>query len=252
MKFLLFTFIFYSSVFSISIEHLENLSSHKQLSLQSHFKHVGLVLVDGFIATGTLIHPKVVLTSAHVVKKAKRIAFSIDQGGILKTVSGVGLSHPNYIGGSSTTISITDMGFDIGLIFLDTPLIDSPYPLLADKQSPPHVPFFATGYGLWKKDLPPSLIERKLTGCLSIQEKRDHLIIASPTNFSAIDLFCNPQLGDSGGPLMTLFENTCIIHGVFSSSFFLKEAKNSPPLPIYTSIYHTRDWILETIDKKCR
>ncbi len=243
MKALLLSLALFFSIFSIHIEQLENLKRHQCLSSQVYFASVGMVRADGFRGTGTLIHPKVVITAAHIVQNSKSLHFAIEENKKTTLVKGFAVCHPGYVGMTSEKISRNDMDVDLALIFLETPLTKVPCCFLADKQPQGVQPYFITGFGAWNGPEPSAPMDKKLTAVVSIEERTKYLQTVSCLNTSALDLFGSARLGDSGGPLMAI-DDHAKIEGLLSC---IMHSKVDPTVCVYVSIYPHLKWILETI-----
>jgi hypothetical protein len=256
MKKLLLTLFLSLSLSAIHIDNFDDLDAHKSMCYREEFDAVGIVFCTDQYGTGTLIHPNVVLTAAHVVEGKSEITFyiySIDQG--IKAIKGRAVIHPDYekiVKNPEEGISKENMPYDVALVFLEEAVNGVDYPTLSSSAAPIPSDYFAVGYGQWNGDLPENVLERKLSGFSFTTELSEDgsLIFANCFNFMDINLFGTGRPGDSGGPLMQIAEEK-VIFGILSC--LLNDTDNkenlNPTFCIYSSVHSYLDWIIDTMGK---
>lgn len=260
MKSLLISIFLCSFCFGIYIDKIEDLTRHQELASKQEFESVGFLYCDkSHYGTGTLIHPKIVLTAAHVVKKAKQIDFFLRlPNGEIKVVTGKAICHPNYekynknLDGS---ISWENMPYDMALVFLTEEINGLNYPSLSINPPPEPCDFYTVGYGRWNGKPPKHLIDYKLAGITFVHKynEQDTKFSLNCNNCFAIDLFATGRPGDSGGPLCTI-NNDTVIHGVFSGLIYkqtneLVKNEGDAIEGYYALIYKEIDWITTAIEE---
>jgi hypothetical protein len=254
MKKLLIPFLLLSSLFGIYIDNVDHLKKHIDLAAKKNFDAIGVIYSDNAYGTGTLIHPNIILTAAHVVKDQENIRFQILVDGKRLDLAARAVCHPKFSGKASPNIGQEDMPVDIALVFVDEPVLGIDYPTLAEYIPPQDLIFYATGYGGWNGAIPHYFLDRKLSGIAIIEEVNDQLIITNCNNLKDIELFASGRPGDSGGPIMTI-EKEDLIHGVLSCIIFEEDKegvegsfKKEPSYTVYPKIHNHIDWILDTIE----
>ena len=104
------------------MENVENFTHHKDLSYSKEFDNVGLVTADAYYGSGTLIHPRVVITAAHVVQGKEKITFYLETEEGVKSIEGKALIHPDYEKNHKNqgkSIHFENMACDAALIILE-------------------------------------------------------------------------------------------------------------------------------------
>jgi hypothetical protein len=254
MKKILLSLFLSFPLFAIYIDDTAKLDQHVTKAYQEEFNAVGLVYFGNGYGTGTLIHPKVVLTAAHVVEDQSDITFYLyikNQG--VKGVKGRAVIHPNYKPKSDLKkeeILTENIPYDVALLFLEESIDGIDYPSLSSSPPPAPADYLAVGYGKWNGELPENLLNRKLSG-ISFHPNyiEENLIILYCANFLDIDLFATARQGDSGGPLIRM-ENDKVIYGVLSCLFSDPSDINAPPFFVaYSSVHSYLDWLLTTLEK---
>ncbi len=254
MKKLLVPFLLIGSLFGIYIDNVDHLKKHIDLAAKKNFAAIGVIYSDNAYGTGTLIHPNIILTAAHVVKDQENIRFQIYVDGKYIDLAARSICHPKFSGAASPNIAHEDMPVDIALVFVDEPVLGVDYPTLAEYIPPQDLIFYATGYGGWNGAIPHYFLDRKLSGIAIIEEVDKDLIVTNCTNYNNIELFASGRPGDSGGPIMTI-DKEDLIHGVLSCIIFEQDQegvegsyKKDPSYTVYPKIHNHIDWILETIE----
>ena len=182
--------------------------------------------------TGTLIHPRVVLTAAHVIENAPQICFVTtkkcpNSGKVTLGVKVLGQAviHKYHTDGNKSKRSEND----IALIFLDDEVYCEKYGTLCSNEITESklCIYEIVGFGNYhfKQEIrpletPSCWFDRKLySKVLSFRQKLN--LISYVYNTCNIDLFGTCKTGDSGRPLIKA-NNGLEICGIFSEpkSFF--------------------------------
>ena len=232
-------------------------------SFHQRFQAVGVVFCtinkSTIYGTGTLIHPNIVLTAAHVVKNATKITFYSSDGAKVSKVNGRAVVHKNY---NNTVINTRFTEYDIALVFLDDPIPCEKYASLCSDEITEYEPYLyeSIGFGnyLFKNErcqlkTPEMLSARKLNS--KVVSKRKNLELISTTeNVYKIPLFGTIRQGDSGGPLIKI-NSDLEICGIASRFHSIDKLLDNLHQTIIETAHHTYiqphiPWILETIEKE--
>lgn len=255
------------SVFSIVMDNLENIDFHNEMAYEKPFSSVGLIIAEpnpgsgSILGTGTLIHPRAVLTAAHVLKNTKNAKFFLVTYGKVEERKGKVICHPGFTGKDLPGIAYDEVPSDLALFILDEPITDISYPALGQSKPPILKDYYATGYGGTNA---PVIDEEegvdKFT-VLSVPDSFYKGIIGIPCdNRYNLKYFGSVRSGDSGGPLILRNGNEDVIYGV-TSCILLEENSSEeaeekdenhldePFYACYASVHTHIDWIIETIAK---
>ena len=245
------------SLFSIYIENIDDRQKHQFLAWHEDFNGIGIVRSGNHFGTGTLVHPRIVLTAAHVVKNKKNITFDILINEKHISVSGKAKTHPKYKNKTHDgTILRKYMPYDIALVFLDQPIEEIDYPALSKSCPDKQITHTAVGYGGWNGSAPKNLLLRKCAGNSSILEVEENRLLVCSDNKHKIDFFVSARFGDSGSPLLEIRDDKNVIDGVLSCIVYPRNKKGQldrtkPPLySVYARVDTNLDWILNTIKEQ--
>ncbi len=248
MKNILFHFLLISSLYCIHIDRKEDLEKCIALAHKSEFSAVGWVSTSKKYCTGTLIHPRVVLTSAYTVKDCEDLSFNIDLFGKYFCIRGKAILHPTYLTiKKDNTLTFEEIASEIALIILDEPLYGVNYLKLPTGGVSAEKSMHAVGFGGWKNQTPNSIRASKLGCNLYIDAKNDHLMRAPYLNDKDLSLFGYPAGGDMGCPLISK-DGNYTLQGIFRNYFVDEENSFS----LFIDLFPHLNWIENTIKQSLK
>ncbi|MCH9622126.1 MAG: hypothetical protein S4CHLAM20_15610 [Chlamydiia bacterium] len=247
MKKILILLFIASSLFSIYVENYNNLQKHIDLAWHHDFDSVGYIKNKfGEYATGTLIHPNIAITAAHLFCHTQKAIFNIKINGKHIKVKGRSICHPQFTFPNKKGLKVNQCLYDIALFILEEPIDLPSFPKIEEKLLNLEDQFHAVGYGKWKRICSLSLMNKKIAGKTFVIKRDKKFVLAETENSKNIDMFVTAKKGDSGSPLLSFEQNPTIL-GVLTGNYNSKKLQKNYKL--YLNPYFHIDWIKKTIEE---
>ena len=244
MKNILFHFLLISSLYCIHIDRKEDLEKCIALANKSEFSAVGWVHTKNHCFTGTLIHPRVVVTSAHLLKNPEELRFNIYIFNKFFCVSGRAVIHPTYLTmKEENNLTEENLTSEVALIILDEPLYGVNYLKLPTHSQKETKAMYAIGFGKWNHQSSEYISQSKLGCTVYIEHYTGLLMGASSLNNKYFPLSGHPTNNEDFGCPLISADGNYTLQGIFKNHIIQKEDSYS----FYIDLFPHVKWIESTI-----
>jgi hypothetical protein len=246
MKKLLLSLIVFGSCFGMKLDENTDSYQYRQWGQNFIMESVGVIKNRENVFIGTLIHPRVVLTSACALQNNGSYVFQITNGNQKYTIKGRPILRSKFKDDKNPPFK------NIGLLILEDPILDIQCATLPNTLA--EVPLVGVSSGFITADPDSSFVRLGYMTASPIYF--EDCYISPAYNQFKIKYFGCPGRQDYGAPVLNLIDSKSVLHAIVSYhlSFSITEIEENKKSKealldgtLYLAVYPHINWIEEMI-----